>query len=95
VVYFKCFFFYEKQIKIGDNKMKKILCTISLCVLFSLPALADGVMGAGNKTCTSNCFANPDVQVQPAKDLPAGKSLTETVNDYFNKITGYFIEIGF
>jgi hypothetical protein len=75
--------------------MKKILCTLSLCVLFSLSALADGGMSAGRGTCTSNCIANPDTQVEQVKDSPASKSLTETANDYFNSIAKYFIEIAF
>jgi hypothetical protein len=75
--------------------MKKILCTLSLCVLFSLSALADGGMSAGGKSCTSNCIANPDTQVEQVKDSPASKSITETVNEYFNNITKYFIEIAF
>jgi hypothetical protein len=86
--------FMEKQSKIGDNKMKKILCIACLSVLFSLSALADGGMGLGGKTCT-NCFANPDTQVEQVKDLPASKSITETANEYFNNITKYFIEIAF
>jgi hypothetical protein len=75
--------------------MKKILCTVSLCVLFSLSALADGGMGAGNRNCTTNCIANPSTQVEQVKDSPASKSLTETANDYFNDLTKYFIEIAF
>jgi hypothetical protein len=74
--------------------MKKILSIACLSVLFSLSALADGGMEAGGKTCT-NCFANPDTQVEQVKDLPASKSFTETANDYFNNITKYFIEIAF
>jgi hypothetical protein len=74
--------------------MKKILCTVSLCVLFSLSALADGGMTAG-KGCTTNCIANPDTQVEQVKDSPASKFFTETANDYFNKLTEYFIEIAF
>jgi hypothetical protein len=74
--------------------MKKILCIVSLSVILSLSALADGGMEAG-KTCTTNCIANPDPQVEQVKDLPASKSLTETANDYFNNITKYFIEIAF
>jgi hypothetical protein len=95
VVYLNCFFFYEKQIKIGDNKMKKILSIVCLSVLFSLSVSADGGMEAGNRTCTTNCIANPDTQVEQVKDLPASKSLTETANDYLNNITKYFIEIAF
>jgi hypothetical protein len=71
--------------------MKKILCTVCLSVLFSLSALADGGMELGGKTCTTNCIANPDTQVEQVKDLPASKSIT----DYFNNITKYFIEIAF
>jgi hypothetical protein len=74
--------------------MKKILCTLSLCVLFSLSALADGGMSAG-KGCTTNCIVNPDTQVEYVKDSPSSKSITETVNEYFNNITKYFIEIAF
>jgi hypothetical protein len=75
--------------------MKKILCTICLSVLFSLPALADGGMGLGNKTCTTNCIVNPDTQIEQVKDSPASKSFTETANAYFNDLTKYFIEIAF
>ncbi len=74
--------------------MKKILSIVSLSVLFSLSALADGGMASGGKTCT-NCFVNPDTQVEQVKNLPASKSFTETANDYFNNITKYFIEIAF
>ncbi len=75
--------------------MKKILSIVCLTVLFSLPTLADGVMGSGNKTCTTNCIANPDTQIEQVKDLPASKSFTETANDYFNELTKYFVEITF
>jgi hypothetical protein len=75
--------------------MKKILCTVSLSVLFSLSALADGGIPTGGKTCTTDCIANPDTQVEQVKDSPTSKSLTETANDYFNNITKYFIEIAF
>ncbi len=75
--------------------MKKILCIVCLSVLFSLSALADGTMELGGKACTANCFANPDIQVEQVKDLPASKSFTETANEYFNNITKYFIEIAF
>ncbi len=75
--------------------MKKILCTVSLSVLFSLSALADGGMSTGTKSCTTNCIANPDAQVEQVKALPASKSFTETANEYFNNITKYFIEIAF
>jgi hypothetical protein len=75
--------------------MKKILSIVCLSVLFSLSALADGGMEAGGKTCTTNCIANPDTQVEQVKDSPASKSLTETANEYFNNITKYFIEIAF
>jgi hypothetical protein len=75
--------------------MKKILFTACLSVLFSLSVMADGGMGAGNRTCTTNCIANPDTQVEQVKDSPASKSLTETANEYFNHITKYFIEIAF
>jgi hypothetical protein len=74
--------------------MKKILCIACLSVLFSLSALADGGIGTGNKSCT-NCFVNPDTQVEQVKDLPASKSFTETAGDYFNNITKYLIEIAF
>jgi hypothetical protein len=74
--------------------MKKILCTLSLCVLFSLSALADGGMTAG-RSCPTNCIANPDTQVEQVKDSSASKSITETANDYFNNIAKYFIEIAF
>jgi hypothetical protein len=75
--------------------MKKILCTIGFSVLFSLSVLADGTMEAGRKTCTSNCVANPDTQIQQVKDSPASKSITETATDYFNSFTKFFIEISF
>jgi hypothetical protein len=52
-------------------------------------------MTAGRGSCTSNCIANPDTQVEQVKDSPASKSLTETANEYFNNITKYFIEIAF
>jgi hypothetical protein len=74
--------------------MKKILSIVCLSVLFSLSALADGGMSAG-RSCTTNCIANPDTQVEQVKDLPASKSITETANEYFNNITKYFIEIAF
>jgi hypothetical protein len=73
--------------------MKKILCTVILCVLFSLSALADGGMSAG-KTCT-NCIINPDTQIEQVKDSPESKSFTETADEYLNNITKYFIEITF
>jgi hypothetical protein len=75
--------------------MKKILYTVGLCVLFSLSALADGGMEAGGRTCTTNCFASPNSQVEKVKDPQKTKSLTETAEDYFNSITKYFIEIAF
>jgi hypothetical protein len=75
--------------------MKKILCIVCLTVLFSLSALADGGIELGRKPCTSNCLANPETQVAQVKDSPVSKSLTETVNDYFNSFTKYFIEISF
>jgi hypothetical protein len=75
--------------------MKKILSIVCLSVFFSLSALADGGMLAGGRSCTTNCIANPDTQIEQVKDLPASKSLTETANDYFNKLTEYFIEITF
>jgi hypothetical protein len=52
---------------------------------------ADGGMGTDRKTCTSNCVANPETQVEYVKGSPATKSL----NDYFNEITKFFIEIAF
>jgi hypothetical protein len=76
-------------------KMKKILCVMGLCVVLSLTVLADGDLGTGGKTCTTNCFANPDTQVENTKDAGTNKSLSETANDYFSKITKYFIEIAF
>jgi hypothetical protein len=75
--------------------MKKILSIVCLSVLFSLSALADGGMGAGTKTCTTNCIAKPDTQVEQVKDSSASKSITETANEYFNNIAKYFIEIAF
>jgi hypothetical protein len=75
--------------------MKKILCIIGLSVVFSLSALADGDMGAGGKTCTINCLANPDTQVEMTKDAGTSKSLTETANDYFSEMVKYFIEIAY
>jgi hypothetical protein len=75
--------------------MKKILSVACLSVLFSLSALADGVMSAGGRSCATNCIANPDTQVEQVKDSPASKSITETASDYFNNITKYFIEIAF
>jgi hypothetical protein len=75
--------------------MKKILCIIGLSVIFSLSVFADGEMGTGNKSCTTNCLANPDTQVEMTKGTGTSKSLTEVANDYFNNITKYFIEIAF
>ena len=75
--------------------MKKILFTVCLSVLFSLPVMADGGMASGGRTCTTNCIASPDTQIEQVKDLPASKSFTETANEYFNNITKYFIEIAF
>jgi hypothetical protein len=75
--------------------MKKILCIIGLSVLFSLSVFADGGIGTGNKTCTTNCLANPDAQVEMTKVAATSKSLTETVNDYFSKMVNYFNEITF
>jgi hypothetical protein len=75
--------------------MKKILCALSLSVLFSLSALADGGMEAGGKTCTTNCFANSGSQIEPEKESQNAKSITETVDDYFNNMTKYLIEIAF
>jgi hypothetical protein len=75
--------------------MKKILCIIGLSVIFSLSALADGDMGAGGKTCTTNCLANPDTQVEMTKDAGTNKSLTETANDYFGEMFKYFTGIAF
>jgi hypothetical protein len=81
--------------QIGDNKMKKILCILGLSVLFSLSVFADGEIGTGGKTCTTNCIANPDTQVEITKVFATSKSLSETTNDYFSKIVNYFIEITF
>ncbi len=75
--------------------MKKILCIAALSVLFSMTALADGEMGGGNKTCTSNCLANPDIQVETTKNAETSKSLSEITNDYFGKMVNYFIEVAF
>jgi hypothetical protein len=75
--------------------MKKILSIVSLSVLFSLSALADGGIGTGNRSCTTNCVANSDTQIERVKDLPASESFTETTGEYFNNITKYFIEIVF
>jgi hypothetical protein len=75
--------------------MKKILCIIGLSVVFTLPILADGDIPTGGKTCTTNCLANPDTQVEMTKDAGTSKSLTETASDYFSKIKSYFIEITF
>jgi hypothetical protein len=75
--------------------MKKILCIAALSVCVSLTALADGDMGTGNKSCTTNCIANPDTQVEMTKVAETSKSLSETANDYFSKMVNYFIEITF
>jgi hypothetical protein len=75
--------------------MKKILCIAGLSVVFSMSALADGDMGAGGKTCTHNCLANPDTQVETTKVAGTNKSLTETANDYFGEIVKYFTDIAF
>jgi hypothetical protein len=75
--------------------MKKILCIIGLSVLFSLSVFADGEVGIGNKTCTTNCLANPDTQVEMTKVTGTSKSLTETANDYFGEIVKYFTGIAF
>jgi hypothetical protein len=64
-------------------------------MLFSLSALADGGVPTGNRSCTTNCVANPDTQVEQVKDSPASKSITETATDYFNSFTKFFIEISF
>jgi hypothetical protein len=75
--------------------MKKVLCILGLSMIFSLSALADGDMGAGGKTCTSNCFANPVNEVQMTKETATNRSLTETTTTYFNEMVKYFIEIAF
>jgi hypothetical protein len=75
--------------------MKKVFFIALLCASFSLTALADGDGGVGNKTCTTNCVANPDTQVEMTKVAATSKSVTETANDYFSKIVNYFIEITF
>jgi hypothetical protein len=75
--------------------MKKILCILGLSVIFSLSVFADGEVGTGHKTCTTNCIANPDTQVEMTKVAATSKSLSETANDYFDKIVNYFIEISF
>jgi hypothetical protein len=75
--------------------MKKVLFTALLCASFSLAALADGDGGVGNKSCTTNCLANPDTQVEMTKVAATSKSLSETANDYFSKMVNYFIEITF
>jgi hypothetical protein len=75
--------------------MKKILCILGLSVLFSLSVFADGEIGIGGKTCTTNCLANPDAQVEMTKGTGTSKSFTETANDYFNNMAKYFIEIAF
>jgi predicted solute-binding protein len=75
--------------------MKKILCIIGLSVLFSLTIFADGGIATGGKTCTTNCIANPDTQVEITKVSATSKSLTETANDYFGEIVKYFTEITF
>jgi hypothetical protein len=75
--------------------MKKILCIIGLSVVFSMSVLADGEIPTGGKTCTTNCLANPDTQVEMTKDAGTNKSLTETANDYFGEIVKYFTEITF
>jgi hypothetical protein len=75
--------------------MKKILCILGLSVVFSMSVLAEGDMGLGGKTCTTNCSANPVTQVETTKDAETSKSLTETANDYFGEMFKYFIEIAF
>ncbi len=75
--------------------MKKILCIAALCACLSLTAFADGDIGQGNKTCTTNCIANPETQVETTKVSATSKSLSETANDYFSKMVNYFIEISF
>jgi hypothetical protein len=75
--------------------MKKTLCILGLSVIFSLTAFADGDIGAGHKTCTTNCIANPDTQVEMTKVAATSESLGEIANDYFGKMVNYLIEISF
>lgn len=75
--------------------MKKILCILGLSMIFSLPVFADGEIGTGNKSCPTNCIVNPDTQVETTKISATSKLLTEITNDYYSKITSYFIEIAF
>ena len=71
--------------------MKKIICIAGLSVLLSASAFADGGMTTGNRTCTNNCFVNPNTQVETTKETKTSESIT----DYFNETIKYFIEIAF
>jgi hypothetical protein len=75
--------------------MKKILCIVALGAFLSLSVFADGGMESGGKTCTSHCLVNPASQTETTKEIETNKSITETINDLFGKISGYFTEISF
>ncbi len=75
--------------------MKKILCIAALSVCFLLTALADGDMGSGTKTCTSNCGNFHETTIETTIKPEETKTLIETTNDFFNKISDYFIELTF
>ncbi len=43
--------------------MKKHIATATILLAFSLTVLADGDLGTGGKSCSSNCFANQQTTV--------------------------------
>jgi hypothetical protein len=75
--------------------MKNILGIVCLSVVLSLTAFADGEMGQGNKTCTSNCPAFRDTTVEVTVNPDKTTTLIDTKNDYLNKILDYLTELAF
>ena len=71
--------------------MKSIFKLILVVSLFSSVAFADGDMGNGNKTCTSNCLAAPPqlTEKDSASTQPDDSTLT-AIQEYLNSIFKYF-----
>jgi len=71
--------------------MKSIFKLILVVSLFSSVAFADGDMGSGGKTCTSNCLAAipQPTEKDSALTQPDDSTLT-AIQEYLNSIFKYF-----
>jgi hypothetical protein len=72
--------------------MKSAVKLVLIVTLFSSVVFADGEMGNGGKTCTSNCLTTTQTTGKEAKQPEINDSILTFVQSYWDSIFEYLTD---